>query len=303
MNIRKWVRMEIIGFIIFLNTIFTLIFLLKSKDKKQGILFGTMFFIVPVFGFAIYYIPHFMFRMIHKTNLYNKDDIISMKLREDYAARPKVEEELNIVPFDEALAVSQTGEKRNLLLELLKGNMADNYKVTMSALEDSDSETSHYAAAATMEIARKLRNELQKSETVFLQSKESPEKRRDYLDKLYNFIDSGVLSSRDRLIQMNKYIKLIQETMNEYSTVTLESDYIHLIDFYLELNQLYEAEEVAKNRLSEFEDEDIYMRLLEIYYRLQNKNEFDKVLQRLRNSTVVLSAIGLDQLRFWIARG
>ena len=295
--------MKMLVIVYIINIILTLGFILYNKEEKQSKLFAFMFLVVPIMGLAIYLIPHYIYLYSHKKDLYERKELHSIKQEESFQTRPKVNEELGIVPFGEALVVSGIGEKRKFLLDILKENMQDNYKVIMSALEDSDSETSHYAAAATMEVSRKMRNSLQDIETKFLNNRENHEYRRKFIDELYEYIESGVLSSRDRIININKYIKLLQDTIENYKELTKQSDYIHLIGFYMDQNQLYEAAEIAKKRKVECEDEAIYMQLLEIYYRIKNLREFRIILQELRESKVALSRKGIETVRFWIARG
>ncbi len=287
-----------------LNLIFTVVFItvnLKSKNYSS-LWYSIMFLMVPVFGFAIYFIPHFFFKIIHKRNLYDRRELILFEGEEEYVMHPKVEEELNIVPFQEALAVSAVDEKRALLLGMLKKDISKHSKVAQSALDDDDSETSHYAAAATMEIYRKMRLKIQEFEVKFMENGDDFENRRNLIDAIYEYIDSGVLSERDRLININKYVQIMSDTLENYKDQLICEDYMHQIGFLMELKRPHEAEQLAKDSKERFFNEASFMKLLEIYFDVKNKIEFDRTLEELRKADIVLSSRGLETMRFWIAR-
>lgn len=290
--------------ILILNLILTVIFIIVNLKGKNysSLWYSIVFLMVPVFGLAIYFVPHFFFKIIHKRNLYDRRDLILFEGEEEYIMHPKVEEELNIVPFQEALAVSEVEEKRALLLGMLKKDISKHSKLIQNALDDEDSETSHYAAAATMEIYRKMRFKIQELEVKFLENVDNFETRRNLIDAIYEYIDSGVLSERDRIININKYVQIISDTLEKYKNQLICEDYIHQIDFLMELKRPHEAEQLAKDSKERFFNEMSFMKLLEIYFDVKNKIEFDRTLEELRKADIVLSSKGLETMRFWIAR-
>ena len=297
--------MELLILVLIINLIATIIFVIieKKKDNNHVFLFAVMFLLVPVFGLLIYYIPHIMFLLTHRRNIYDSSDLVTHQLNEQYVERPQVAEELDIVPFEEAMAVGTTDEKRSLLLDVLKRDMLKSSKIAQSALNDKDSETSHYAAAATMEIYRKLKINVQDVESRFVLDKKDPELRREYLDALYEYISSEVLSRRDYLINANKYVQLFNDTRNTSEEVLQCKDYIRQIDFLMELNNPYNAETIAKKAKQLFYNEDVYLKLMDVYFQMKNQTEFNKVFEELKKANISLSNHGLETIRFWIARG
>src|SRR4051812_19179699 len=72
-----------------------------------------------------------------------------------------VEKEINFVPIQDALLLNDNQTKRKLLIHSLKENSIQNTSILTNALQNEDTETSHYAATAIMEMKRKLQNSLQ----------------------------------------------------------------------------------------------------------------------------------------------
>lgn len=253
-----------------------------------------------IVGLALYWLPRWIFGFTNnKKNTLESNQ--SIKQLNTTAVRPKKEEAFNLVPLSDAMVVSDNKEKRRLLLGILKRNLEDNYEIAKSALEDDDSETTHYAAAAAMEIVRKKKIKVQDLEEEFKQ-KGDTKSRWDLLDQLHQYITIGVLSGNELMIYVNKYLRLINETRNQCPEQLRKSDYIHEIQILMERNHLQEAQLLAEQRVKTEPEESVYLVLLEIYFRLGKQKEFKETLLKLQKSKVVLSAKGLDMLRFWMAR-
>jgi len=299
------VNLYILFFVLLANLIATIIFLIIEARKKNAhiFLFALMFLLVPIFGLLIFYIPQLIFKIRNKRNIYDPTDMVMHQSNETYVMRPQVAEELDIVPFEEAMAVGTTDEKRSLLLDILKRDMVRSSRIAHSALDDKDSETSHYAAAATMEIYRKLKNNITRIEAELAEDKQDTSKRREYLDALYEFISSNVMSKRDYMINATKFIQLFNETHASYADVLQCKDYMHQADFLMETNNPFIAEKVARNAKSLFYNEDVYLKLMEIYFTIKNQVDFKNIFEELKRANISLSNHGLETLRFWIARG
>lgn len=291
--------------ILIINGLLTILYLFRCyKDgNSKGYVFALFFLAAPILGLMIFVIPYYMAKITKRQDSIDSDDLISKKVNETYISRPKVNKELNIIPFEEALRISSVTEKRGLLLDILKDDMVNNYNVAKTALDDSDSETSHYAAAASMEVSKNLREQIQSVEAEYIKQRDIPLIRRVYIDSLYNYLNIGVLSGRDRKITLDKYKVLIDESMENYESMLIQKDYVHLMTFLIETGDLYEAEKIGTKRLEVLPDEELYEKLLEIYYIQKNQPKFIKTLQGLQNSKIVLSAKGLEMVRFWINKG
>ncbi len=135
-----------------------------------------------------------------------------------------------------------------------------------------------------------------------MENEDDFENRRNLIDAIYEYIDSGVLSERDRLININKYVQIMSDTLENYKDQLICEDYMHQIGFLMELKRPHEAEQLAKDSKERFFNEASFMKLLEIYFDVKNKIEFDRTLEELRKADIVLSSRGLETMRFWIAR-
>lgn len=297
--------MELLLAVLVINVGFTILYVITERKRNDhtALIFVAMFLFVPIFGFAVYFLPQFIYKITHKQNSYDRDDLILFQEKEQYVMKPKLEEELNIVPFQEALAIGKADEKRALLLGILKKDMMNNTQITQFALNDIDSETSHYAAAATMEVYRKMKLGIQELEAEIKNDPQNFELQKQLLDQIYEYVKSGVLSERDRMVHINTYIARMNAAIDQKADALPTVYYVHQIDFLMETNRLHEAETLAKQVKEKGANEEIYLKLLEIYFELKNEREFYNTFTELKDSEINLSSKGMEAVRFWMSRG
>lgn len=289
-----------IWFILMLNLAASIYFLVRNrKEKGKALLLFFFFLALPVFGILMYYLPIAAFFFIHKKYVYNVEDLIYAGKDEVYAKRPDIEQELNLIPVNEALAVNDSGEKREFVLNIIKEDMAANYKTILPALGDSDSETSHYAAAAAMEMQRRMRKEIDRL-TRLLEAGEPVEQR--LLDSLKSYAESGVLTKRDMLFTKRNYISVMKKGILREPALFDNGYYLTMAQYLMEDGQTEAAVLILNERLAEEPAEKLYEKLLEIYHTTGNEEAFVDTVQSMRESRIVLSPEALSRLRFWIQR-
>lgn len=288
-----------IGALLAVNFIASVIFLLKNREGKAGsALMFVLFLAVPIFGILMYYIPIWMFRALHGRNVYNIEDLIYAGENESYVERPDVEKEMNVVPVKEALVVNDSIEKRKFILDIIKTDMGRNYKTILPALQDNDSETSHYAAAMAMEIQRRQHKAISGLEEKLAQGEPVEE---ELLEAYRTYADNKVLTGKDMADIKERYIHLIKSAGAE-KTFGKEY-YITLVDYLAEKGRFEEGIAILRAGIEEKPDERFYDKLLELYYLMGRKDKFTDTIKEIRNSDTILSPERLERLRFWIRRG
>lgn len=262
----------------------------------------VFFMAVPVLGFVLYYLPDFIRKMTKKKNTYNESDIKLITSEENFAKNPEMTEEMNIISFDEAMIISSKNEKRSLLLNLLKKDLKKNTSLINSALGDSDSETSHYAASATLELYKNFKNEIKEIEASIALGENDERHIRDLLTILEEALGSGILSNRDCSIYMNRFISVMKRTKTDFPGILLFDDYICFIDYLFLTNDTYGSIAAAIQLKDNYKNEVAYLKLLELYYKTKNQIKFQLIFEEFINSDLILSNKGLEFIRFWNLR-
>jgi hypothetical protein len=287
--------------LLILNTVISIIFILFVKDKQQRI-FGLFFMILPLFGFILYLGPKFLYRLTKKHNLY---DVSNVKLKisdESFSQKPNVPEEMNIVSFDEVMRVGQKEEKRALLLNVLKDDLVDNASFIRSAMGDTDSETTHYAASATMQIYTKLRSAIQALETKLQLNPDDASIMLELLSAISDYILSGVLTKRDNDFYCNKYIRTFN-LLKQFEPDLLTCDaYLKQADFQFISMDVHKSILTAIEARDHFDVEDAHLKLLELYYKTGNQSKYNEAFDTFKKSKLTVSNKGLELIRFWSKR-
>jgi hypothetical protein len=243
-----------------------------------------------------------MYQLTQKQNLY---DVSNVKLKiseETFSQKPDIQTELNIVSFDEVMQVGRKEEKRALLLNVLKDDLVDNATFIRSAMSDSDSETTHYAASATMQIYTKLRAVIQGLETQVHLEKENTTAMMSLLNAISEYIQSGVLTKRESDFYCNKYIRTFNQ-LNQIDPDLLTSDsFLKQIDFQFSSFAVHESILTAIEARNRFEQEETHLKLLELYYKTGNQTKFNEAFEIFKQSKLTVSNKGLELIRFWSKR-
>lgn len=290
-----------IWIVLIVNCLLSVLFIITVKDKKQRV-FGLFFFILPVFGFLFYYLPKIGFQFSQKTNLY---DVSNVKLKineETFSQKPDIQKEMNIVSFNEVMQIGRKEEKRSLLLNVLQDDLVDNATFIRSALGDSDSETTHYAASATMQIYTKLRSVIQSLETNLQLDPNNTGLMLELLGAISNYIQSGVLTKRDHDFYCNKYIR----TFNQLNAIDPEvltcENHLNQVDFQFSSLAIHESIETALKARERFDLEEAHLKVLELYYKTGNQRKFSEAFDTFKQSKLTVSNKGLELIRFWSKR-
>ncbi|MBR1742320.1 MAG: hypothetical protein IJ733_10745 [Lachnospiraceae bacterium] len=161
---------EIILFISILvvNTLISIIYYLrgvanhkKDEGSRKYLILAIFMFFCPVAG------PIFLAMGTLGYYLFFDSDIdlaaiTFSKERVDVLERPDEESEMNLVPMEEAIMIEDKESLRQLLLTVLRGDMSKSINAVTKALNSSDSEASHYAASAIMDITAEFQKTIQK---------------------------------------------------------------------------------------------------------------------------------------------
>jgi hypothetical protein len=257
---------------------------------------------LPVLGIFIV----LLFRIpivLHNSSLSDLESEINFSgVRSDVLYRSDVNKEMNIVPMEEALIINNNQIKRSLLIEALKKDFFKSIYFIKKAITDTDTETSHYAAAALMELKDKLTRELRKAREQYNMDKSNVQNIEKYAHAMKQMIESSLVSTADQDPLLREYVHTV-----EHLTLVFPNEqkyYIDLVNYLLKKGEYMRAEGACAMFLQNAaESETPYMLYLKIYYEMGMRNEFNVFLSRLQSSSVKLSSNALNMLRFWLQKG
>ena len=283
------------GILLGINSLLTLGFI--EKKRKSGSLkwVGVAFLFAPYLGFGIYYWGKLVLR-VSKTDTYDAEFFTKRILFESPQKMPDVEKELNIIPMNDAILVGSNQEKRTLILEQLKKGIGQNYRSVLQAGADSDSESAHYVATARMEVYKDLKEEVNQAiHTYGISPEEST--AQIAIQALGEFVDSDLLTWSEKKNNMEEYL-LLWEKWHQ-SLENEEKEVERRLRYLSELEKYEEMEVVWNSMKPERKTEKTFLLMLEMFYNKKEKQSFFAILQELKQSELVLTAEGLNIIRYW----
>lgn len=283
------------GILLGINSLLTLGFI--AKKRKSGSLkwVGVAFLFAPYLGFGIYYWGKLVLR-VSKTDTYDAEFFTKRILFESPQKMPDVEKELNIIPMNDAILVGSNQEKRTLILEQLKKGIGQNYRSVLQAGADSDSESAHYVATARMEVYKDLKEEVNQAiHTYGISPEEST--AQIAIQALGEFVDSELLTWSEKKNNMEEYL-LLWEKWHQ-SLENEEKEVERRLRYLSELEKYEEMEVVWNSMKPERKTEKTFLLMLEMFYNKKEKQSFFAILQELKQSELVLTAEGLNIIRYW----
>lgn len=292
----------LLGFVV-VNTILAVIYAVVKGAKRGSIGMAIFFVFMPGFGFAIYFIPVLMRRFSERVGV-NREAVLTHAFDiERLPEHPDLRQALNVVPVEDAMAVAGNAEKRALLLDQLKKNLEENYKILMAAQEDDDSESAHYVAAAKMEIYRLHQARWLEARRDYEQDPDDPLIYHTACGVLKDMLASGVLSPREQQSYLKRLSELVRHRIDAAEDEVTQSEFEAYLNALVELGSYAEAELLWRNYADRMRSETTYQDMLKLYYQKGNRQKFESILEDLRhNRQVRLSSSGLEQLRYWSSR-
>lgn len=230
-------------------------------------------------------------------------DLVQGRKETRYIERVDIHKELNRVPIEEALEVEDVKMRRSLLLDVLKEDLDDGMiPLLQQAVYNDDSETSHYAVTAVMEIKRKLQQSIQKLAVEYENDRQNMKVVLEYARAVKRYIDSGFMDKRMHITHLSLYATLLTELMD--AKLRSSELFREKIQTEIELQHYEAAMRDCELFLQEYGDhEDAYLSALNLYYILHKRDMFYETLDRMQSSGIPLSGKAVKNIRYWTDKG
>lgn len=280
-----------------LSILFSGMIYLKEKSLNYAITSLLISLAIPLFGVILFSIVRFDFL---NSRVSQNDYIAKAYSGRNYFKDLDIADETNVVSIEEALLISDTDYRREIMMKALKKDALKYIQFISTAINNDDPETAHYAAASMLNMRRAL--DIKMRETLKIRD-ENPDNisiAMDYFDITDSYINIFDIDSGIRAKYIDDNI-LILKTIIEDKVGTPQKYIMRLIELLVASGNYEEAKKYCKIFLLIYPDnEDKYEGLLKSYYEMKNKKDFDFVLRRLIDSEIMFSNEMLEIMRFWI---
>ncbi|MEY8396566.1 hypothetical protein AALB64_17445 [Lachnospiraceae bacterium 45-P1] len=285
------------------NFVLAMLYAVIRGIHREDIGMAFFFIFLPGLGFIIYFLPGLLRAFLEKAGV-DREAVLTHAFKIDrQPEHPDVREALNVVPVEDAMAVSGNTEKRALLLGQLKKNLKENYRILLAAEQDEDSESAHYVAAAKMEIYRLGQTRWLECRRDYEQEPGDPDRYHAACGALMEMLSSGVLSAKEQSAYQKRLCSLVQGQIDAGKIEVSQKEYVEYLGSLVELGQYADAENLWKRYADRMRSEAAYEDMLKMFYQTGERQKYEGILDDLRkNKQVRLSPKGLEQLRYWMSR-
>ena len=257
-------------------------------------------FLCPVVG-PLFFFAGLVFNKVFFRQNVDLEDVIFSKERVKTHLRADEEREGNLVPIEEALAISDKDSLRTLVMNVVRGDVQNSLASISLALNSEDTETSHYAATVLRDALNDFRK---RSQELYLQMKQegtdAAEAACILIEYMHGVLIQGVFHEKEQ----QTYIDMMEEAcsfLNEKYQEKLQASYIEGLCILLLKIKDFKRMKYWCDKSRELYPKELstYTCYLKLYFTEGNKKDFFDELEKLKNSDIVIDRETLDLIRIF----
>lgn len=278
----------------------------KDKDKEEYLHDSPKAFLIrmiimilcPVVGSLYFFSVNLVFRTIFRQEV-DLADVVFSKERVKQHLKADEDRERNLVPMEEALAVSDKKNLRMLMLNVIRGDLKSSLESIALALNSEDSETSHYAASVLRDELNDFRVHVQDLYTdMKVEEQEQTEAETLLIDSMNPILRQKVFTGMEQI----KFVHIMDEaaqslyqknpssmTPKRYEAVCLQ---------LIEQKEFEKASEWCERLAQMYPDELVsYTCQLKLFFMENDREHFFEALNKLKKSDVIIDNETLELIR------
>lgn len=308
---RGFLILLVVNFIIVVLYLF-LSLLLKvvwKKERFRSILpKAVVMLLCPAVGIGFVALGYLCHKLVFYRDV-DLEDVIFSKERIKPQMPAEEEKESNLVPVEEAVAITDKDDLRSMMMQVVQGDIRTSLAAVSAALNSDDSEASHYAAAALQGVLNDFRMSVEKNyERIMTEEKEEQQEREERLALLEKTVDTMAKFMEQRLLMENEQAQYAG-IMDELCELLFEEDAARMTAKLFEAvsMQQLEAKDYEKCRkwclraYTEYPEAlESYVCQLKLYFTTGEREKFFRILKELRSSDIVVDKETLEMMRVFL---
>ncbi len=273
----------------------------KLHNNSQGkyIIIFIIMLLCPVVGPLFFFMGNILFYLFFFQQA-DLSDVIFSKARKESHLKDDGDAKMNLVPLEEAIAVSDSNSLRRLMMNVIKGDVQKSLASVSLALNSEDSEAAHYAASVLRDELNEFRENVQK---MYTEIKKNYENQSQYCTLLIEYMNGILLQKVFIPMEQEQYVHLMSEIgeilyqKGEMTSIVYEWICLRLLD----IREYEKAEEWSGRALEAYPWElSSYTCRLKIYFNMQEKDKFFKTMEDLKNSKIIIDSETLELIRVFM---
>lgn len=269
-------------------------------NRRTYLLRFIVMLLCPVVGPLFFFMVHLFYLTIFRFQV-ELDDVMFSKERVRTQLKADEDREMNVMPLEEAVAVSDYKSLRTAMLNVLKGEIRDSLSAISLALETRDSESSHYAASV---LSHELSDFLMEVQKLYLGIREEEEDQTEYEDMMISYTDNVLKQKVFTELEQNRFVKMMVEAAESFyakdpAKMTCQQ-YEGVCLRLLEIRDYENSGKWCIRQAMQYPNElSSYTCKLKLYFTTRDREAFFETLEALKKSDIVIDNETLELIRIF----
>lgn len=271
---------------------------IREKSVKEYMIRMVIMLMCPVVGPMFFAVIKLIGVLFFRQNV-DLADVIFSKERVTTYLHADEEQESNVVPIEEALVICDKGNLRNLMMNVVRGDVEESLASIALALNSDDSETSHYAATVLRDVLNDFRAHTQE---LFIVMNRNEKDSCEYACLLIEYMNGVLKQEVFQEAEQRSFVDMMEKACDylyERDWRRLTPQYIGwLCNLFLKI-QSYDKMKLWSDRGRDMYPDEliIYVCYLKYYFAVGKKKQFFEELDRLKQSDIVIDKETLELIR------
>ena len=296
-------RMILFLLILLINLLIVIIYLLwntivqKEKNRSTWMKAFVMF-ICPAVGPSFFFFAYLLYK-VFMSQAMDLEDVIFNKEKVETFHHPDEEMERNMVSIEEALAITDKKNLRMLIMNVIRGDYKDLLYSISKALDSEDTETAHYAASVLQDVLNEFRVTVQKRYADICEETESQaEKCLNLIEYMNPVLEQRILTNLEQHAMVDQMDEIGQR-LYENGREQISSEVYEMLSLRLLEVKEYDRCKIWCERAVQHYPNSLasYTCQLKLYFSSENKKEFQRVMQELKQSDITIDYETLQLVR------
>lgn len=298
--------------ILLINLIIVVVYMLFNLVRKRDlsrsfIIRSLVMLMIPIAGPLIFLAAWLYYHLFFRKPV-DLEDVVFSKERVKTYLKANEEEERNIVPMEEALAVTDKINTRRMVMEVIKKDISNSLATISLGLNSDDSEVSHYSASVLQEALDQFRSNIMKQYDFIQILKESEYINIDEKNTLimqesremFESLNSICLQHAFSSIEQENYVLRMEEMAeNLYQLQALRLDEMEQMALRLLEVKKYDDCKKWLQIMKQYGPNTLptYSVALKLYYTTYDRDNFFQTMRDLKQSGIAIDQETLQMIR------
>lgn len=272
--------------------------LLYKGRSRSFLLCAAVMLACPVVGPCFFVLAQVLYRLFFSEPV-DLEYVVFSKARTRTFVHAEEERERNLVPLEEAIEITDTGELRNLMMNVVRGDIQNSLATIALAMNSQDTETAHYAASVLQSALNVFQENVEKQYALVRQEGEY---QLQYASELIGYMNQVLGQKVLTGLEQERYVRLMEEVCDilyEKGREQMLSSHYEAISLrLLDLKDYENCEKWCARAAAQYPNTlATHSCYLKLYFSSGQRERFFAAIDELKRSPVVIDKETLELVR------